>query len=235
MSKKDKQKSHGFTLLEMLITLVIASIVLLGSTTIVSTSADARHRVSNIRKLQEEATLLSQLFQHQFSQIAYRSVDSTLVDSLQLPVQHQNLVFPAVPGEWDAGQVIKADATSVTFRHSGASTVTGDADGTIYSCLGDAVTEDDIVETRFFLIDRQLGCTVGNDTLSVSGSTAASGIEEILIEIGVDNDGDRSIDEIMLATDATDDDFANTALLRCLLYTSPSPRDATLSRMPSSA
>ena len=28
---------------------------------------------------------------------------------------------------------------------------------------------------------------------------------------------------------------AQNALIRCLLYTSPSPRDATLSRMPSSA
>ena len=31
------------------------------------------------------------------------------------------------------------------------------------------------------------------------------------------------------------DDFPHDAILGCLLYTSPSPRDATLSRMPSSA
>ena len=33
----------------------------------------------------------------------------------------------------------------------------------------------------------------------------------------------------------TEDDFASSFRKICLLYTSPSPRDATLSRMPSSA
>ena len=32
-----------------------------------------------------------------------------------------------------------------------------------------------------------------------------------------------------------DEENANTLIETCLLYTSPSPRDATLSRMPSSA
>ena len=39
------------------------------------------------------------------------------------------------------------------------------------------------------------------------------------------------------ATEATDDDFSSVTGLYhfCLLYTSPSPRDRTRSRMPSSA
>ncbi len=221
IGKPNSNHRHsGFTLLEMLIVLVIASIVLLGSTTIVSTSADSRHRVSNIRKLQEEATLLTQLFQHQLSQIAYRSIDDSLISTRHLPVQHQNVVFPAVAGDWEAGQVIKADGASITFRHSGASTIDGEADGTIFSCMGDTVSQDEIVETRFFLIDRQLGCTVADDTQSVSGSTSSTGIDEMLVEIGIDRNNDSSIDEIILATEATDEDFSNTRLLRIRLLLS---------------
>ena len=47
--------------------------------------------------------------------------------------------------------------------------------------------------------------------------------------------------ESLYGTSVTDDDFLDTIYLNvlgrsaCLLYTSPSPRDATLSRMPSSA
>lgn len=217
ISIADKRKSSGFTLLEMLIALVIGSIVLLGSTTIVSTSADARHRVTNIRKLQEEATLISQLLQHQLSQIAYRSIDNDLINTRQLPVPHQEIIFPEVAGEWEAGQVVKADESSVTFRHTGASNAEGDADGTIFSCVGDVVAHDEIVETRLFLLDRQLFCNVGDNTQSVSGSLGSLGIEEIFVEIGVDSNNDRSIDRIIPATTATTDDFTSTRLLRIRL------------------
>ena len=39
----------------------------------------------------------------------------------------------------------------------------------------------------------------------------------------------------LVDSDLTLNGGANDALITCLLYTSPSPRDATLSRMPSSA
>ena len=48
-------------------------------------------------------------------------------------------------------------------------------------------------------------------------------------DVSLDEDGSLAI--TLTATDAEDDQLTYT----CLLYTSPSPRDATLSRMPSSA
>ena len=40
---------------------------------------------------------------------------------------------------------------------------------------------------------------------------------------------------LLASTDLTEPTFARSVIYICLLYTSPSPRDATLSRMPSSA
>ena len=51
-------------------------------------------------------------------------------------------------------------------------------------------------------------------------------------------DGELSIDFVLNEQNLSiiaDPDCPGEQVLRCLLYTSPSPRDATLSRMPSSA
>ena len=45
---------------------------------------------------------------------------------------------------------------------------------------------------------------------------------------------DISISKVLVSDITKQRDF-DSSLLTCLLYTSPSPRDATLSRMPSSA
>ena len=52
----------------------------------------------------------------------------------------------------------------------------------------------------------------------------------------VQNDAPQVEAELAVANDDSDDFFALPDVYEpCLLYTSPSPRDATLSRMPSSA
>jgi len=76
--------------------------------------------------------------------------------------------------------------------------------------------------------------TFGYVHLDLSGSTTGDKVTVITY-------GDGVIDELGLDLDQ-DKKFAQDIIIRftheadsCLLYTSPSPRDATLSRMPSSA
>ena len=57
-------------------------------------------------------------------------------------------------------------------------------------------------------------------------------IQEALVGMPVDDQ--KAIDEIMIELDGTPNK-ANLGANACLLYTSPSPRDGLLSRMPSSA
>ena len=56
-----------------------------------------------------------------------------------------------------------------------------------------------------------------------------------LCACGVVEDKKEKQSEIVILSEKISHDPTNTDLLFCLLYTSPSPRDRTRSRMPSSA
>ena len=51
----------------------------------------------------------------------------------------------------------------------------------------------------------------------------------------LNDDGSRQTPEVSIGDKVLYSKYAGTDIKFCLLYTSPSPRDATLSRMPSSA
>ena len=77
--------------------------------------------------------------------------------------------------------------------------------------------------------DKVLGSSYENNlwvTRNYSMNSLASFFVNYLSQNGVSYD---------LAQMTTDINTNNTSISTCLLYTSPSPRDATLSRMPSSA
>ena len=61
-------------------------------------------------------------------------------------------------------------------------------------------------------------------------------IQEALNEVSQSNNRFKFYIEHILSGDASEKEIRDILIaLNCLLYTSPSPRDATLSRMPSSA
>ena len=69
------------------------------------------------------------------------------------------------------------------------------------------------------------------ETLAVSGAALAASILPINLMASTPD----LISGITGGAEASSDGISLTAPEICLLYTSPSPRDATLSRMPSSA
>ena len=60
-----------------------------------------------------------------------------------------------------------------------------------------------------------------------------SSVRDIIVEVR--SGGDHALLEFTRQFDQHPSDSISQLLFDCLLYTSPSPRDATLSRMPSSA
>ena len=60
-------------------------------------------------------------------------------------------------------------------------------------------------------------------------------LEELLDELDEVLLLSESLSESLSLSDEDEEDEEEDESRRCLLYTSPSPRDATLSRMPSSA
>ena len=61
------------------------------------------------------------------------------------------------------------------------------------------------------------------------------GPEKLKIDFLLERITEQNINEIILATSLTTSGQTTAHYILCLLYTSPSPRDSTLSRMPSSA
>ena len=110
---------------------------------------------------------------------------------------------------------------------------------------GTQIDEIDTVNTYFNYDVRSLF----NSTETVSQICLSSGLDSSDIACDTEKFGIVEIDQIANAKAATSinlnitkgastgvtQSFANAAIITCLLYTSPSPRDATLSRMPSSA
>lgn len=217
-------RQRGFTLLELLIALLISSILLVSMGTMLQSSGEARNRVSSIRQLHEDTTLLSQLLSQQLAQVAYRPIDQILLDSKKMPVQGHPIKFLTVENEWVAGQVVKADNTSFTFRFSGADDADGNPDGSITSCLAMPVGETDIIDTRLFIRDGQLGCEVNNQVEILAGSSTTTKVEEMFVEIGVDNDDDLILDSMIPAESASETDFLNARLVRLRLLLASADR-----------
>ena len=73
----------------------------------------------------------------------------------------------------------------------------------------------------------------GTDKLNAAGLKAAKGAKEYKV---IGNEGYSYVDPTTGVVRTVDDlERASSILKNCLLYTSPSPRDRTRSRMPSSA
>ena len=103
------------------------------------------------------------------------------------------------------------------------------------------VDTDGDTEVDYLDLDSDNDGTEDADERGTAGSTTAQ--TGVLSDATTDADGDGLLDEFE-GTDTNDGfdvndenrDATSIALVdTCLLYTSPSPRDATLSRMPSSA
>ena len=81
--------------------------------------------------------------------------------------------------------------------------------------------------------------TENDAPLAITGSTTVSDVDDTNIESAVVSiSSNFDTDDVLNFTDQngiTGSYDSVNGILTCLLYTSPSPRDATLSRMPSSA
>ena len=82
---------------------------------------------------------------------------------------------------------------------------------------------------------------MANSGLEVTGvDVNAANVEKInrgevtIIEPGLEDELKKALDSGRFSA-STEQVHADAYIIACLLYTSPSPRDATLSRMPSSA
>ena len=170
--------------------------------------------------------------------------DSTITDNDNAPVVDFNTTSSS-EAESVSSQAITVDlsaasAQNVTVNYAVTGTATGSgtdytlANGTLTINAG--ATSDTI--TIASIVDDSI--TEGSESVILtlsSPSNASLGSDSVHTYTITDNDNAPVVD--FNTTSSSDAESVSsqaiTVDLSCLLYTSPSPRDATLSRMPSSA
>lgn len=218
---KQLTKANGFTLVELMVSLVIGMVVLGAGVGLLKTSASQRHMINNASQLQEEAFFLSHVLQTQIAQIAYRPVISSMLGGRIMPIPDAETAFLEVPGKWSAGQAVRIDGTTLHYRYYGANDESGNPDSSVFNCLGTPIGGGVVVESQISFSENKLSCTVGSESQVIFGSDTGTTIEQLVYELGVDDTSDNIIDRYIPSSTATTDDFINTKQinLRLLLAT----------------
>lgn len=225
--KGEKHIRHnilGFTLVELLLAMLVGSIVMLGVSGLLQSSAKAHNRVASARLLYEDTDFGSTMLKQQIGQIGYRGVVNDQLGTRSLPIPDQRQIFPEEAGEWLPGQIVKADGTSLSFRYSGASTELDVADGTILSCTGDSIDSLTVVESTITLQSGVLSCFSQGQNEIIMGGSNGIVIEQMIVEIGVDDDNNYTVDRMVPATTAVATDFLNTKYIRVKLLAASEDR-----------
>ncbi|MEM7257099.1 MAG: prepilin-type N-terminal cleavage/methylation domain-containing protein [Pseudomonadota bacterium] len=218
-TKKPAGLQSGFTLIELMISISIGVILLLAATGMVVSTAESRRAVKHTAALQDESFFVSHVLKQQLAQAGYRPLTPATGVSRSIPIASRFDHFPAVSGVWQDGQLIRATANSLTYRFDGASRPDGTPDGSIFDCLGNAIPAGTIVESTISHIDDRLVCTVGANSAALMGGSTDTRVEQMMITLGIDNNGDGEIDNSVDSSLATVADFQNTInlTLRVLL------------------
>ena len=140
-------------------------------------------------------------------------------------------VYDVTTGVWSVGTLANGATATITLTGTvdvgqGGNAITNittaaTGDQTDPSTAGDDLDEEVVVDGAADLVTVK--------TLTSGDSTPAEG-DTVSFQIAVTNDGAAQATNVSL-----NDQLPTGITYTCLLYTSPSPRDATLSRMPSSA
>lgn len=190
------------------------------ATGLVLSSVTSRSVVRNMAKLQKEAYFVSSTVYQQLTQIGFRSIDPANLDGRLVPVASTEQAFPAIDGEWQAGQLMRATEYSFSYRFQGASTIDDEADETIFDCLGNSL-DNSTYEAKLSLTNNRLECSVGTEMAVLVGEDEGIIVEEVVFTLGVDSDNDDGIDTQVSAKLATLDEVQNTrqVTMRMLLAT----------------
>lgn len=216
-----KSRCLGFTLIELMISLVIGAIILTAAGGMVQTSAKTRNIVRNTAWLQEEAFFVSHTLRQQLAQAGYRGIDPALLSGRTIPINNHNNSFQSETGEWGQGQFIRVKNNILSYRFGGASASDGTADNSIFDCLGNALPFGPLYETQISLQTNQLICTVGTQSTVLLGSDQGMLVEQMVYQLGVDSDSDGDIDKMIAPAAASTADYLNTRhiTLRLLIAT----------------
>ncbi len=207
------KNASGFTLLELLVSIVIGMLAISSAITVLSNASAQRKLLKYSADLREESFMISHVLSQQIAQIGYQPVDPMRIVTRTLPLDTKEVAFPEVPGVWAAGQTIRGDATSITYRFQGASLPDGTPDNSMFDCHGNALPAGAVHEVQIEFRDAQLHCVSGGASAVLVGLDDRLSVDQVLFEVGIDDDSNGEIDRQVTVQAATAAELVNASQL----------------------
>lgn len=209
--KHHKNRTSGFTLIELMISLVIGAIVISAGLSVYVQTSASRNVLRAELALQENSYYIDQILRQMLNQAGHRPLITSLLSTPLLPVKMPEQSFDETGGgatdadsadSWNSGEYIKALNNGIAIRFNGSSDSTGNADGTLIDCQGMSVAEGQTTDVAFTVSDGSLFCSSGGTSVELIAEADGVLIERIEILWGLDTNNDRSVDEYRAVTSA---------------------------------
>jgi len=201
-------RQSGFTLIELMTSLVISSIVVLIASGLYAGIVTARDKTLDTSHLFETSFTLSTAVDLFFRQAGFRGIDPTMIGTGNAPpIPSRENFFTSVENQWQAGQFISVSGNTIGLRFGGASNTDGSPDGTIFDCTGSAIGSDTLETITLSVVNSELLCTSSTATEVIAGSDGGAGVEQLVVQLGIDDDQDHSVDRYISGNDATNSDL----------------------------
>lgn len=213
-------RQAGFTLIELLVSLVVGMTLVVVAGSLYSGVVSSRVSVAGETELRETGYYLSRSLNQHLQQAGYRSVDPVRLNSdNSFPIPDTTEFFDAVENEWAQGQYVRVDGQNLAIRFGGATTEPLAPDHSIVDCTGSPSTFDAIEVLEFTVANNQLTCIMEDGVEVLAGNDLGTVVEQMVVNIGVDDDEDRSADRYVTGALATQADMLSAVAidLRLLL------------------
>lgn len=210
-------RKNGFTLIELMVAMTIGSISIGAATGLFKMVIAQNYTVSRTAQIQEESFFISHVIKQQLAQIGFRPIDLSKFEGRSSPIAAHEVAFPEVLGTWDAGQTLNVTANALSYRYYGASSEALEADGSIYDCLGNAVAEGIVQVNTISVENKQLVCTTDTDSVVIAGEELGVLVDDIVYEVGVDDNDDDIIDRIISGVGAMNTNYINAKHIKVRL------------------
>jgi len=214
----NQNKLRAFTLIELLVTMIVSSVIVLVVSGMYAGVIVSREKAIEITDLSNTSFTLSTAVEMFMRQAGYRGLQPTRIGTGNAsPVLFKEQSFSFIQDEWQEGQFVSANGDEISFRFSGSSDEDGNIDGTIFDCTGTPIGVDTIETITLAVTNSELICTSTAGTEVLAGSSSGAGIEQFVVELGIDDNNDLSADRYVSGSAASDSDLLAVSAVR-LIY-----------------